>query len=141
MTDPCFVHLRLHSEFSVVDGTVRIDDAIAAAAADAMPALALTDLGNAFGLVKFYRTARDNGVKPIFGCDVWVSHKSERDQPSRVLLLAQSREGYLKLADWLSRAYRGNQHRGHAELRREWLSEGTQGLIALSGGRDGDVGQ
>src|ERR1044071_5396286 len=120
MTQPAFVHLRLHSEFSVADGTLRIDDAIAAATADAMPALALTDLSNAFGLVKFYRAARESGVKPIFGCDVWVSHRSERDQPVRLLLLAQSRDGYLKLADWLSRAYRSNQHRGHAELRREW---------------------
>ena len=106
-----------------------------------MPALAITDLANAFGLVKFYRAARARGVKPIFGCDVWLTHEAERDQPFRVLLLAQSRAGYLKLADWLSRAYRSNQHRGHAEMRREWLREGTDGLIALSGARDGDVGR
>jgi DNA polymerase-3 subunit alpha len=141
MSAPAFVHLRLHSEFSIVDGTVRIDDAIAAAAADAMPALALTDLANAFGLVKFYRAARDGGVKPIFGADVWVDHATSRDQPVRLLLLAQSRDGYLKLADWLSRAYYGNQHRGRALLNREWFAEGTTGLIALCGARDGDVGQ
>src|SRR5882724_11907043 len=116
-----FVHLRLHSEFSITDGTLRIDDAVAAAAADAMPALALTDLGNAFGLVKFYRAARGRGVKPVFGCDVRIAHDAERDQPLRVLLLAQSREGYLKLADWLTRAHRSNQHRGHAELARGWF--------------------
>src|SRR4051812_40406996 len=114
MSDPAFVHLRLHSEFSIADGTVRIDDAVAAAAADTMPALALTDLANAFGLVKFYRAAREAGVKPVFGCDAWITHRTERDQPCRLLLLAQSRAGYLKLADWLSRAYRTNQHRGHA---------------------------
>jgi len=140
MAAPRFVHLRLHSEFSIVDGTVRIDDGIAAAVADAMPALAVTDLANAFGLVKFYRAARSRGIKPIFGCDVWLTHEAERDQPFRALLLAQSRAGYLRLSEWLTRAYRGNQHRGRAELKREWFGEGTDGLIALSGARDGEVG-
>src|SRR2546430_7093825 len=135
-----FVHLRLHSEYSIVDGMVRIDDAVAAAVADKMPAVALTDLSNVFGLVKFYTAARKAGVKPIVGCDVWITHESERDAPHRLLLLCQSREGYLKLAEWLTRAYRANQHRGRAELRREWFAEGTSGLIALSGFRDGDVG-
>jgi DNA polymerase III subunit alpha len=140
MTHPTFVHLRLHSEFSVVDGTIRIDDAVAAAASDAMPALALTDLANAFGLIKFYKAARARGVKPIAGCDVWITHDTERDAPFRAILLAADRSGYLRLCDWLSRAYRTNQHRGRAELRREWFAEGTQGLIALSGARQGEVG-
>ena len=135
-----FVHLRLHSEYSIVDGTVRIDEAVAAAVADNMPALALTDLANVFGLVKFYTAARKAGVKPIIGCDVWITHDAERDAPYRLLLLCQSREGYLRLAEWLTRAYRSNQHRGRAELRREWFADGTDGLIALSGFRDGDVG-
>src|SRR5499427_3008162 len=141
MAAPAFVHLRLHSEYSIVDGSVRIDQAEAAAIADAMPALALTDLGNAFGLVKFYKTARAAGVKPLWGCDVWLTHDAERDAPFRALLIAQTRAGYLRLAEWLTRAYRSNTHRGRAELRREWLDEGTEGLIALSGARDGDVGQ
>src|SRR5262252_5314029 len=132
MAAPVFVHLRLHSEFSIADGTLRI--------ADAMPALAITDLANAFGLVKFYKAARANGIKPIFGCDTWLTHDAERDQPFRALLVAQSRTGYLKLADWLTRAYRSNQYRGRAEMRREWFEEGTDGLIALSGARSGEVG-
>ena len=70
---PSFVHLRLHSEYSIVDGIVRIDDAVAAAKADGMPALALTDLGNVFGMVKFYQTARGEGVKPVIGCDLLLS--------------------------------------------------------------------
>ena len=135
-----FVHLRLHSEYSIVDGMVRIDDAVAAALTNRMPALALTDLSNVFGLVKFYIAARRAGIKPIIGCDVWITHEAERDAPHRLLLLCQSREGYLRLADWLTRAYRTNQHRGRAELRREWFAEATTGLIALSGFRDGDVG-
>ena len=135
-----FVHLRLHSEYSIVDGMVRLDEAVAAAAADRMPALALTDLSNVFGMVKFYKAARSKGIKPIIGCDVWVTHDSERDAPHRLLLLCQSRVGYLKLADWLTRAYRTNQYRGRAEMRRAWFAEGTDGLIALSGFAGGDVG-
>ncbi len=136
-----FVHLRLHSEYSIVDGMVRIDDAVAAAVADRMPALALTDLSNVFGMVKFYKAARAYGIKPIIGCDVWITHESERDAPYRLVLLCQSREGYLKLADWLTRGFRSNQHRGRAEMRREWFAEGSAGLIALSGFSGGDVGQ
>lgn len=97
MATPAFVHLRLHSEFSVVDGIVRIDDAVAAAAADGMPALALTDLSNVFGMVKFYKAARAAGVKPVIGCDVWLTNESDRDQPFRLLLLAQNHAGYLTL--------------------------------------------
>ena len=140
MIAPSYVHLRLHSEYSIVDGTLRIDEAVAAAAADGMPALAITDLANAFGLIKFYKAARAAGIKPIAGCDVWLTHDTERDAPFRAILLAADRAGYLRLADWLSRAYRSNQYRGRAELRREWFAEGTDGLIALSGGRTGDVG-
>src|SRR5690606_4579188 len=139
---PAFVHLRLHSEYSILDGIVRIDDAVAKAAADGMPALALTDLSNLFGMVKFYKAARGKGLKPIIGCDVWIAGNGERDKGQRMLLLCASRAGYLKLCDWLTRAYRSNQQHGRAEIRREWMHEtGTEGLIALSGAHLGDVGQ
>ena len=120
---PNFVHLRLHSEYSVVDGIVRIDEAVAKAVADSMPALALTDLSNVFGLVKFYQAARENGIKPIIGCDAWISNEADRDKPSRILLLCQSYPGYLLLCRLLSRAYRENQHRGRAEIKKSWFSE------------------
>ena len=137
-----FVHLRLHSEYSIVDGIVRIDDAVAAAAADGMPALALTDLSNVFGMVKFYKAARAAGVKPIIGCDVWITNDTDRDQPFRLLLLTQNHTGYLRLCELLTRAYRHNQYRGRCEIKREWFSEsGTEGLIALSGAHHGDIGQ
>ena len=139
---PSFVHLRLHSEYSIVDGIVRVDDAVAAAAADGMPALALTDLSNVFGMVKFYKAARGAGVKPIVGCDVWLTNDADRDKPFRLLLLVQSYAGYLRLCELLTRAYRSNQYRGRVELHREWFTElGTDGLIALSGAHHGDVGQ
>jgi DNA polymerase-3 subunit alpha len=141
MSTPQFIHLRLHSEYSISDGTVRLDEAVAQAKADRMPALALTDLANVFGLVKFYSAARGAGIKPIIGCDLWITNDAERDRPDRALVLCQSREGYHRLCELLSRAYRGNQHRGRAEVKKSWFLElGTQGLIALSGATDGDIG-
>ena len=140
MPQPSFVHLRLHSEYSISDGMVRVDEAVAAAKQDAMPALALTDLNNFFGLIKFYQSARGEGVKPIVGCDVYITNDTDQDRPSRLLLLCQSYAGYLLLCRLLSRAYLENQHRGRAELRREWLHQDTNGLIALSGAHLGDVG-
>jgi DNA polymerase III subunit alpha len=139
MPNPAFVHLRLHSEFSITDGIVRIDEAVARAAADGMPALAITDLANVFGMIKFYKAARAAGVKPVIGCDVWITNESERDKPHRLLLLTQSRPGYLRLSELLTRAWLENQYRGRAELRKAWFGEGTEGLIALSGAMHGDV--
>ncbi|MDR3392082.1 MAG: DNA polymerase III subunit alpha [Sulfuriferula sp.] len=142
MSSPQFIHLRLHSEYSITDGIVRIDDAVARAAGDAMPALALTDLSNLFGLVKFYQAARGKGIKPVMGCDVWVSNQLERDRPNRLLLLAQNLAGYRTLSELLTRAYRENRWRGRAELHPAWFEEvATDGLIALSGAQQGDVGQ
>ncbi|NOT14735.1 MAG: DNA polymerase III subunit alpha, partial [Methylotenera sp.] len=139
---PAFVHLRCHSEYSILDGIVRIDDYIKCAVSDQMPALALTDLSNLFGAIKFYKAARGEGVKPLIGCDVWLENTSSRDQPSRLLLLCQSHAGYLLLCQLLSRAYLTNQYRGRAEFKREWFVEtGTEGLILLSGALAGDVGQ
>ncbi len=137
---PSFVHLRLHSEYSIADGIVRIGEAVEAAKADAMPALALTDLSNVFGLVKFYKEARGSGVKPVVGCDLYVSNDAVREQPHRLLLLCQSHAGYLRLCDLITRAYLENQYRGRPEIRRQWLHEGTEGLIALSGAHLGEVG-
>ena len=142
MSEPRFVHLRLHSEYSVVDGMVRIDEAVAMARADGMPALALTDLGNLFGLVKFYAATRAAGLKPVAGCDVWLASEDDGEKPARLLLLAQDAAGYLRLCRLLSRAWRDPHRHGRAELRASWFAEeGTGGLIALSGGAAGDIGQ
>ncbi len=137
---PTFVHLRLHSEYSIADGIVRIGEAVGAAKADGMPALALTDLSNVFGLVKFYKETRGAGIKPVVGCDVFVTNDAVRDQPYRLLLLCQSHAGYLRLCELITLAYLENQYRGRPEIRKEWLREGTDGLIALSGAHLGEVG-
>ncbi len=142
MSDPRFVHLRLHSEYSVTDGIVRIDDAVARAVADGMPALALTDLNNFFGLVKFYTAARGKGVKPVLGADIWLTHEADPDRPSRLLLLCRNHTGYLQLCEILTRAQLAPRTRGRAEVSRLMLEEvGTDGLLALSGAAMGDVGE
>lgn len=141
---PGFVHLRLHSEYSITDGLTRIDDVVAQAAADGQPALALTDLANLFGMVKFYSAARSCGLKPIIGCDVWVGSEEggAMDGPARLLLLVKNRAGYLRLCELLSAAYLGPRHHGRAEITRSQLAAGdNSGLLALSGGPLGDIGQ
>jgi len=140
VSPPVFVHLRVHSEFSVVDGLVRVPDLIKRVAKFGQPAVALTDLSNLFGLIKFYKGARNAGIKPIAGCDAWLANDEDPGKPFRVLLLVRNHQGYLNLCEVLTQAFLTNQGNGRAELRREWL-QGREGLIVLSGGRAGDVGQ
>jgi len=135
-----FVHLRVHTEYSIADGTVRVDEMVAKAAADRQPALAMTDAGNLFGLVKFYKEARGKGVKPICGCDVLIANPGDPEHPFGLLLLVQNRVGYLRLCELISRAWLTNQVRGRPELIESWLDEGTDGLIALSGAAHGEIG-
>ncbi|RPH58297.1 MAG: PHP domain-containing protein, partial [Burkholderiales bacterium] len=148
MSAPRFVHLRVHSEYSVSDSIVRLDSLIGAALADGQPAVAVTDLANLFGWVKFYKAARGRGLKPICGVDAWLTNDADRDRPSRMLLLARNRTGYLRLCDLISRAWLENEYRGRGELRAEWFDQpcadgvpASEGLIALSGAQSGDVGQ
>jgi DNA polymerase III subunit alpha len=142
-----FVHLRTHSEFSVVDGTLRIDEATALARDDGQGALALTDLSNLFGAVKFYRACMGRGVKPILGADVWMAPReaaeglSSDKSATRLLLLVQTNQGYLNLCQLLARAWTDNVHRAQAWVKWEWLDECHEGLIALSGAEGGALGQ
>ncbi|MEY4140283.1 MAG: hypothetical protein RLZZ371_2465, partial [Pseudomonadota bacterium] len=137
-----FVHLRLHTEFSVIDGTTRIDEVVKAAAADGQPALAITDLSNLFGAIKFYKEGRKRGVKPIIGAEVWLEGLGkELGQLSRVLLLVQNHSGYLNLSELLARAWTQNGGKTQATLSLAWLRELNGGLICLSGAQAGPVGQ
>jgi DNA polymerase III subunit alpha len=138
---PSFVHLRLHSEFSIVDGITRLDAAVAKAKADGQTALGLSDLGNTFGFVKFYKAARAKGVKPILGSDVFITNPADRDNPFRALLLIQNDKGYKNLCELISKAWLTNVHRDRGEIDFNWFTEHAEGLICLSGTSQGEVGQ
>lgn len=138
---PRFIHLRLHTEYSLVDGTVRIKNLMQVAAEQGMPALALTDQSNLFAMVKFYRAALAAGIKPIIGVDAWIRPANETEPPSRMVLLCQNNEGYLNLTQLVSRSYLEGQHGGIPMIEVDWLRESNEGLIVLSGGREGDVGR
>ena len=143
MTD--FVHLRLHSEYSVVDSTLRVGEAVAAAAKDGQGALALTDWNNLFAGVKFYKAARSKGVKPILGAEVTMEGSPgqalAQGQQSRLLLLVQNQQGYLNLCELLARAWTQSAQPLSAALTWESLAELSAGLIVLSGASAGLVGQ
>ncbi|MFO1262902.1 MAG: DNA polymerase III subunit alpha [Rhodoferax sp.] len=137
-----FVHLRLHTEFSVVDSTCRIDDVIAAAARDGQVALAITDISNLFGALKFYKQARGKGIKPILGADVVLEGLGgDATALTRMVLLVQNKQGYLNLSELLARAFTQNVVKNQAVVKLAWLRELGEGLIALSGAQAGAVGQ
>ena len=137
-----FVHLRLHTEFSVVDGTNRIDEIVKAAAADGQPALAITDLNNLFGAIKFYKEARSAGVKPLLGTEIFLEGLGKDTTAlSRVVLLVQNRQGYLNLSELLARAWTQNVVKAQGVTKLAWLRELGEGLIVLSGAQAGPVGQ
>ncbi len=137
-----FVHLHLHTEYSIVDGTLRIPALMQRCAERGMPAVALTDQTNIFALVKFYRQALDCGVKPLIGVDLRVADGADAEQRDQLVLLCQDEHGYRNLTRLVSRCYLEGQQRGVPMARRDWLdAAGCRGLIALSGGLQGDVGR
>ncbi|MEO5671606.1 MAG: DNA polymerase III subunit alpha, partial [Ramlibacter sp.] len=137
-----FVHLRLHTEFSIVDGTNRVDETVKAAAADHQPALAITDFNNLFGAIKFYKEARGAGVKPIVGAEIMLQGLAKDAAAlSRMVVLVQNKQGYLNLCELLARAWTRNVVKAQAVCKLEWLREFGEGLIVLSGAQAGPVGQ
>jgi DNA polymerase-3 subunit alpha len=136
-----FVHLRLHTEYSLVDGIVRVPELVAAVSAAGMPAVAVTDQSNLFAMVKFYKEALAVGVKPLIGVDAWIREAGERG-PSRIVFLCQNLAGYRHLTQLVTRSFLEGQQRGVPMLERGWLQrEMLQGLIVLSGAAHGDIGQ
>ncbi|MCO7226486.1 DNA polymerase III subunit alpha [Pleionea sp. CnH1-48] len=136
-----FVHLRVHTEYSMINGICRVKPLVSKTAELGMPALAMTDQNNICGLVRFYNTALSNGIKPITGVDMWLRSEAMGDELFRVVFLCLSQEGYTNLKRIISRAYMTNQVRGIPVVEQEWLHEWNEGLIVLSGGREGDVGK
>ena len=137
-----FVHLRLHTEFSLVDSVVRVDELVDAVAAAGMPAVGISDQCNLFAMVKFYRAALARGVQPIVGVDLHINEHADPQGPSRLTLLCQDLAGYRNLTRLVSRAWLEGQAKGVPLIEREWLTPATtSGLIALSGAQAGDVGR
>jgi len=141
MADPRFIHLRVHSDFSMVDGLQKINPIVGAAAANNMPALALTDQMNMCGLVRFYGSAHGKGIKPIVGADFWVQSDELGDEQFRLTLLAMDNDGYQNITLLISRGYQRGHVQGRPVIDKSWLAEHAKGVIVLSGGREGDVGK
>lgn len=138
---PGFIHLRVHTEYSLVDGLVRIKSLVNTVFDLGMPAVAVTDQGNLFAMVKFYRAAQAAGLKPVIGADLWLAGSAEGSPPVRITLLCKDVLGYRNLCELISRSYIEGQQRGIPVLQRHWLTGHVDGLIALSGGYAGDIGQ
>jgi len=141
MADPRFIHLRVHSDFSMVDGLQKIGPIVSAAAANNMPALALTDQMNMCGLVRFYGSAHGKGIKPLVGADFWVQSDELGDEQFRLTLLAMDNDGYQNITLLISRGYQRGHVQGRPVIDKAWLGEHAKGVIVLSGGREGDLGK
>ncbi|MFM5582529.1 DNA polymerase III subunit alpha [Aeromonas veronii] len=141
MAEPRFIHLRVHSDFSMVDGLQKINPIVGAAAANNMPALALTDQMNMCGLVRFYGAAHGKGIKPIVGADFWVQSDELGDEQFRLTLLAMDNDGYQNITLLISRGYQRGHVQGRPVIDKSWLAEHAKGVIVISGGREGDVGK
>ena len=135
-----FVHLHLHSEYSLSDGIIRIEDLVNRTSEMGYPAVALTDLSNLFGLIKFYRLAREKGIKPIIGSEINLI-KDIDSTPASLVLLVKNKTGYTNLTKLVSNAYIEGQDKGEPFVELSWLQDYSEGLIALSGGQNGHVGQ
>ena len=137
-----FVHLRMHSEFSLIDSMIRIKPLMKALQAEQMPAIALTDQSTMSGMIKFYKAAQSAGIKPICGCDVFIAETTEADATiSRMTLLAMDSKGYLNLTELVSRSFQEGQIDGKAIIQKQWLADKSEGLIVLSGAAEGEIGR
>ena len=139
MTD--FVHLRLHTEYSLVDGLVRVKPLMERVAALGMPAVAVTDVSNFYGLIKIYKAAFSAGVQPIIGVDLQILDADDPERAWPLCLLAMDLQGYRNLTLLISRAFTEGQHLGVPYVHKSWLQSCAEGVIALSAGAAGDVGQ
>lgn len=138
--EPNFVHLRLHTEYSLSDGLLQIPSLMEKAAAFGMPAMAMTDLNNLYATVKFYQEAFKAGIKPLIGVDIHLENEKNTKETCRLTLLCQNNAGYKNLLKLISLSYLEGQESGKPRVKKEWLSSLCDGLIAISGGMEGDIG-
>ncbi len=141
MAQPDFVHLRVHSDYSMVDGLNKTKPIVAKAAEVNMPVFAITDQMNLCGLVKFYGASHNSGIKPLVGADLWLNSPEFEGEVCRLLVLAKNNEGYKNLTLLISKAYQRGHLLNLPMVDREWLIEHKAGLILISGAKDGDLGK
>lgn len=141
MAEPRFIHLRVHSDYSMIDGLAKTGPLVKKVAAMGMPAFAITDFTNLCGLVKFYGATHSSGIKPIIGADFFVESEQLGDEIAHLTVLARNNEGYQNLTLLISEAYQKGYGAIGPTIHRDWLVKHKAGLILLSGGRKGDVGQ
>lgn len=141
MSDPRFVHLRVHSDFSMSDGVAKVKPILAQVEAKGMAAVALTDQNNLCGLVKFYGGCHGAGIKPIIGADFWMQVPGFEDEFCAVTIIAMDNEGYQNLTQIISQAYLRGQVQGRVVIDQEWLITYNPGILLLSGGKEGDIGK
>ncbi|CAG8998482.1 MAG: DNA polymerase III subunit alpha [Candidatus Celerinatantimonas neptuna] len=139
--EPRFVHLHIHSDYSMVDGLKKVKPIVAAVAEQNMPAMALTDQTNLCGAVKFYGEAHSKGVKPVIGSDFWMHSDILGDELTKLVILAKNNTGYQNITQLISKAYLRGHVQGRPVIERDWLVEHQDGIIILSGGREGDIGR
>ena len=135
-----FVHLRVHSDFSMMDGLNKVKPILDKVQELGMPAVAITDQMNMCGLVKFYSESHSRGIKPIIGCDFWVQSDDFNEDPFRLTLLAMNNDGYKNITLLISKAYLRGHVAQRAVIDKDWLAEHAEGVIVLSGGMRGDIG-
>jgi DNA polymerase-3 subunit alpha len=136
-----FVHLHVHTEYSLIDGLLRIKPLIESSIENNIPAIAVTEFGNLFSLVKFYQQAEKRGIKSIIGAELKIHENDTDRESSNIVLLCQNLEGYHNLTRLLTKGYLEGQHQGVPHIQRDWLIGNTNSLIALSCGRDGNIGR
>lgn len=134
-----FVHLQCHTEYSLVDGIVRINDLVAAAVAMQMPAVVITDQANLFGMVKFYQAACAAGIKPIIGSDLYIENPEYPDRPTKAIFLCQNLQGYRNITQLISKSYLEGQAFGKPTVQRAWLQEFNAGLLMIANARESDI--
>ncbi|MEN8615978.1 DNA polymerase III subunit alpha [Shewanella baltica] len=141
MSDPRFVHLRVHSDFSMTDGVAKVKPILAQVEAQGMAAVALTDQNNFCGLVKFYSGCHGAGIKPIIGADFWMQVPGFEGELCALTIIAMNNVGYQNLTQIISQAYLRGQVAGRVVIDQEWLLTYNEGILLLSGAKEGDLGK
>lgn len=134
-----FVHLQCHTEYSLIDGLLKIPELVASASNMQMPAVAITDHANLFAMIKFYKAAISAGIKPIIGSELYIENTSEQEKPFKAIFLCQNAQGYKNVTDLISKSYLQNQIHGKPVIKKAWLLDSCDGLLVIANAVESDV--